>query len=293
VASNIPGIAYSIPDLEAFAQLTLTNTATGEVVACVQATLSNGWSAHQTAVEWSTGALGLLALTGALVHTSNPLSLAPVRLVDLFFLLQSVASSGLLALNYPSVYRAFSLNFSWALGLFRSSNIQHSINSMRSRTGGHVSDPDGNAVGLTNRALSPYNTEGIVASSVFTAPKALLAQFSNLKTITLSATGFLSRRALPGLESSGKVQTVTSTSTNVLQAGVPIYANSVHVPTANAFMTVFIVSLIFLAICVGILGVCYGIILLLSRRPSKSPRAYELRERMPLYIRAWALRLVS
>jgi hypothetical protein len=74
------------------------------------------------------GRLALLAVVGALFHTSNPLLLTLVRLLDLMLLLQTIASSGLLAFNYSSVYQAFTLNFGWALGLFRSSGIQASIN---------------------------------------------------------------------------------------------------------------------------------------------------------------------
>jgi hypothetical protein len=293
VTSNVPGIAYKIPDLEAFAQLTLTNTQTNEVVACVQATLSNGWSAHQTSVEWATGGLAFLALIGALIHTSNPLSLAPVRLLDLMFLLQTIASSGLLALNFPSVYRAFTLNFAWALGLFRSSGIQSSIDSMRSHTGGKVTDSSGNAVGLVDRQLSPYNLA--TSSALFTASKSFIAKLNTLPRITIPATGSLSARSMsmPNLASGGDVQTVTATSSNVLQAGIPIYANSLGIATANAFMTVFIVALIYIAIAVGVLAFVYGTILILSRRSSAMPRIFDLKDRMPMYTRAWALRLVS
>src|ERR1700683_4690106 len=83
VASKIPGVAYKIPALEAFAQLTLVETTTGVVKACVQSTLSNGWSTHQTAVEWSTGGLALLALLSAIWQSHSPDALAPYRLLAL------------------------------------------------------------------------------------------------------------------------------------------------------------------------------------------------------------------
>ena len=62
---GLPKIAYKIPDLEAFAQLTLTEVGTGEMKACIQSTLSNGWSTHQPGVSWSIGGLAFVALFSA------------------------------------------------------------------------------------------------------------------------------------------------------------------------------------------------------------------------------------
>ena len=104
VSSRIPGIAYKIPDLEAYAQLTLTDINTGKQRACLQSTLTNGWSARQRAVEWSTGAIALLSFFSAVWHSYIPLALAPIRFLDVLFLLQAIAISGLWSLNYPLVY---------------------------------------------------------------------------------------------------------------------------------------------------------------------------------------------
>src|ERR1700722_14018686 len=69
ISKKIPSVAFKIPDLEAYAQLTLTEVGTGQVKACMQATLSNGWSAHQPAVDWITG---LFALGVFLVALRQP-----------------------------------------------------------------------------------------------------------------------------------------------------------------------------------------------------------------------------
>jgi hypothetical protein len=300
VASRLPGIAYKIPDLEAFAQLTITDTETNEVVACVQATLSNGWSARQTAAEWATAGVAFLALLAAFIHTSNPLSLASTRLLDVMFLFQSIAASGLLALNFPSVYRAFTLNFAWSLGLLRSPGIQKSINSMRSHTGGSVSTSSGNAVGLTDRGLSPYNMASIMQSagsatgSFLSSVHALIAApFASSRIAMQSSQGAVTGQNFAGLYSSGEVQTVTSTSSNVLQAGIPIYVNSLGIDTASTFMTVFIMALIFLAISIGVFLVVFGTLYFLSGKSTTMPRVHDLKDRMPLYTRAWGLRIVS
>ncbi|KAI0074157.1 TRP-domain-containing protein [Panus rudis PR-1116 ss-1] len=287
----IPGIAYKIPDLEAFAQLTLTEVGTGKVRACVQSTLSNGWSTRQKAVEWSTGAMALLALLSAVAQSFIPTSLAPVRLLDVISLFQTIAVTGLWGLNYPSVYRAYTSNFSWALGLFpqsATSSMQQSIDRMRQHTGGQFDGSGGSAISLVNRRLSPYNDPPTLLSlSARAAEYASSADTSaDVSNGTFTATSFLV---------GGNVQTVTSDSANVLQAGLPIYVNSIGIATANAFMTIFFVVLILLAIVLAALGLGYLVLLGLSRTSWGRRREQKLDTAIsayPAFAQAWGLRMV-
>lgn len=300
VSSRLPGIAYKIPDLEAFAQLTLTEVGTGKVRACIQSTLSNGWSAHQKGVEWSTGGMAFLALASAVWWSyAQPDSLAPVRFLDLFHLFQTIAASGLLGLNYSSVYRAFTLNFAWSLGLFTmspSSSIQNSINHMRSLTGGDVSgssDPGSGAISLVNRKLSPYN------NFLGSGSSELLARVSSLPTIDVSSYFATNASATHDLLDhtnvlvGGNVATVTQESSNVLEAGIPIFVNVIGIATANAFMTVFFIALILIAITVVTLTLGYIAILILCRTSWGKKRREMLaraRRGYPSFAGAWALR---
>ncbi|KIJ61350.1 hypothetical protein HYDPIDRAFT_177090 [Hydnomerulius pinastri MD-312] len=299
VSDKIPGITFQIPDLEAYVQLSLTDVSTGELKACVQATLSNGWSAHQVAVEWATGALGLLALLSAIWYSLSPEALAPYRLFDLFYLFQWAASTALLNLNYSSVYRAFATNFSWAMGLFpasATSPIQLSINNMRHLTGGNMADAtSGSAVALVNRKLSPYNA-AVSASSVGAGYQTAGIGVESLVALpNLTSANYVSPTfagSIQELSTAGTVQLVTSSSDNVLQAGVPIYVNSVGIATANAFMTIFLVALMLLAILLAALAVGYGILVLASRRSQgKVNRYLEWKQQYPAFARAWLLRV--
>ncbi|OCH88879.1 TRP-domain-containing protein [Obba rivulosa] len=301
VASKLPGIAYKIPDLEAFAQLTLVEVGTNEVKACVQSTLSNGWSAHQRGVEWTTAAMALLALVAAVWQSimTDALALLPVRLLDLIYLYQTIAASGLLGLNYPVVYRAFTLNFAWALGLFAaspSSHIQNSINNMRHLTGGNLADASsGGAVPLVNRKMSPYN---LPPSNTFLAPQSLLARVASLPKMDLvkrgvehmARTTVADNKVLVG----GDVATVTPQSSNVLQPGIPIYVNSIGIATANAFMTIFLIGLIYAAIVLAALALAYGVAVWLGRTKSgrNSDRLTDFRQEYAAWARAWGLRAV-
>ncbi|KAG2145964.1 uncharacterized protein EDB93DRAFT_1150259 [Suillus bovinus] len=298
VSDKIPSIAFQIPDLEAYAQLSLTEVNTGVLKACVQATLSNGWSAHQVAVEWATGALALLALLSALCYSFTPGALAPFRLFDLLYLYQWTASTALLDLNYSSVYRAFTTNFAWAMCLFSASAtspIQISINNMRHLTGGNMADATGDsAVALVNRKLSPYNamaSSAFIASNPFTAIDVENLWSSSNMTSANHVSDVLAA-SVQELSTAGDVQLVTPSSANVLQAGVPIYVNSVGIATANSFMTVFLVVLMIAAILLVVLFIGYCV-LAVTFRYGQQTEGYvaDWYHRYPLYAHAWLLRI--
>ncbi|KAF5351731.1 hypothetical protein D9756_007670 [Leucocoprinus leucothites] len=284
VSDRIPGIAFKIPDLEGFAQLTLTEIDTGATQACIQATLSNGWSTHQPAVEYVTATFALAAFLSALAHSVFPDSLTPFRFLDLFYLYQAIASSAFLNINYPSLYRSFTLNFSWAVGLVgsQSSSLQNSIDNMRAHTGGGMpNSTDSSAVGYVNRRLSPFNYNTNTATSSFPLIRRnsdALGEFfaaisrSKLRVATVESSANFNPYLRTNLALHpavvGSVPTVNAT--NALDAGLPIYANSLHIGTANAFMTAFVVSLIVLAIVGAILACGYGVVVAIRRlRTSK------------------------
>ncbi|KAH8990616.1 TRP-domain-containing protein [Lactarius akahatsu] len=291
VSADIPKIAYKIPDLEAFAQLTLTEVGTGQLKACIQSTLSNGWSTHQPGVSWGIGGLAFLALLSSVWQSFLLDSIAPFRFLDLLGLYQTIASSGFFDLNYPVVYRAFTLNFSWAMGLFSqspTSSIQDSITKMRHLTGGNLAGSTaGGSVALVNRKFSPYSTY-VVPQSLIAAAQALPHVDLSVPTRPLLAPNDI----LPHHLVAREVQTVTSQSPNVLDAGVPIYVNTIGIATANAFMTAFFSALILLAIALAFLLMIYGVVAVASRQAYTRPHwIAEIKPRFPLFVRAWGLRI--
>lgn len=301
ISQYVPSIAYVIPDLEAYAQITLVETTTGDTKACLQITASNGWSMHQPAVSWATAAVAFLALASAAWQSLVPETLlAPFRLLDLLGLYQIIAFSALLDLNYSVVYRAFALNFSWAIGLFfqSDSSMQNSIDNMRRLTGGDVGDSTSNGVALVNRKLSPYNDVAANFVSSISARSLSAVEFieslfpSDFSASKLLATSANSLVSTPSINEA--VQTVTADSDNVLEAGIPIYASAAGVTTDNAFMTVFFVALILLAISIGVLAILYGVLRVFTRNGLNSPVwARNIRGRYPIIVRQWGLRVVS
>ena len=285
ISSYVPAIAYKVPDLEAFVQLTLVEVGTGNVKACVQATLSNGWTTHEPGVEWATGAVAFLAFVSALWQSRMTDSIAPYRLLDTIYLFQAIAASGLLNLNYPIVFRSFTFNFRWTLGFFLAPGFQTAINDMRNRTGGHLGDATGNALALTNRKSSPYNALTDLATVRITS-------FADGAIFSLS-------EDIPGLAhlnntavlAATDVQTVTPT--NTIKQGIPIWLTTVGIPEENAFMNVFFVTLILLGIVSAIVGIAYLVLRLLrNARLDSSNRLAPAEFSHVVFVKSWLLRLV-
>lgn len=267
--SKIPSIAYSVPDLEAYAQIQLVSVDTGEVAACLQATLSNGWSTRTIAVAWASAALFLAALLVALVHSTLKASPSPAvyRWHDVLHLFQVAAATGLLNLNYPSVYANFTLNFSWALGLFHNDNIRQAVNHLRGLTGGKLSDTAYPGVDYVNRKLSPYNEairlinfNAVLPSGTTTRDmfKSFFAQ-TTYEPMTSSSSSDLARRA------SAEIPTVSSTNANsIVQAGIPTFLNALGIPTADGFDFIFLIYLMAIAVTLGFLALFFLTVFLLD-----------------------------
>ena len=274
VASKVPSIAYTIPDLESFAQITFIDSSSGKVAACLQVTLSNGWSARQPAVSFVTGGFAIFALFSALLHSllpSTPLasafshdvpSIAPARFVDYVLMFQQISSSGMLHLNFPLVYRAFTVNFAWALGLFPDSqSIQNAINRMRHLTGSNLPDGTQSPIAFVNRQLSPYNVpvpSGTSPSSFLVAANAAF----------LASKRVIGARDISTDSSSGNgpPATVVDGGENILPAGIPVYVNSLNIGTANAFMSVFFTVLIGAVLGAAVLGIMRIVLTLMVTR---------------------------
>lgn len=110
---DLPSIAYSVPDLDAYAQVILVNQNTGEEALCLGATLSNGKTVYDRRVQWAVGGLTIAAFIGALIHSFWPLSpykSGPEwRFATVLSYFQHVAICGFLSLDYPIVYKLVGL----------------------------------------------------------------------------------------------------------------------------------------------------------------------------------------
>jgi len=137
---NVPGIAFTIPDLDGIARITINMASTKEPVACLEAELSNGQTVHQNAVSWTTAiiagsGLAASAITSGLGH-SNTAAHVAANALSLFGYFQSQAVCAFVAVKLPPVVRSWTQNFVWSMGVIRIGFMQNVLHWYIQATGG-------------------------------------------------------------------------------------------------------------------------------------------------------------
>lgn len=138
--NQIPGIAYTIPDLDLLVRIKINSADTKEQLACVEADLSNGHSVDQKAVAWVTAiiaSLGLVssAVTSGLGHTNTAAHVA-ANAMSLFGYMQAQAFIGMCAVPLPPIVAAWTQNFQWSMGIIRLGFLQKMATWYQRATGG-------------------------------------------------------------------------------------------------------------------------------------------------------------
>jgi len=139
--NQIPGIAYTFPDLDAKVRV-LVNRTDGDraTVACVEANISNGQTVDLIGVKWAAAVVAALTLTSSAVLSGlghlNAASHVAVNALSLFTYFQSQAMIGLLAIPLPPVARAWTQDFQWSLGIINVDFMQTIFTWYQRATGG-------------------------------------------------------------------------------------------------------------------------------------------------------------
>ncbi|KAI7209672.1 TRP-domain-containing protein [Hortaea werneckii] len=138
--SQVPGIAYTVPDLDAKVQVYFNNTDTGVSAACVEAELSNGKTVDQKGVAWTVAVVSGLALvasaiTSGLGHSNTAAHVAAMAL-SLFGYFQAQAFIGMTAVDLPPIVASWTQNFQWSMGIIQVGFIQNIATWYQRSTGG-------------------------------------------------------------------------------------------------------------------------------------------------------------
>lgn len=135
-SSGIPKIAFTVPDIEAFAMIRMKDQSTGADTGCVQLSLSNSLTTDLVEIAWAVGGfvIGTSVLAVLATAADAPGSL-PWRIVDLMRTVYMVPLASMITTITPRVVHKFSLRFGWALGLISVPSVQHSITDTRRKTG--------------------------------------------------------------------------------------------------------------------------------------------------------------
>ncbi|KAF7536207.1 hypothetical protein G7054_g4724 [Neopestalotiopsis clavispora] len=139
-ASQIPGIAYTFPDLDATVRVYLNMTDTGKSVACVEADISNGKTVDLVGVKWALAIIAGLALVSSAIINglghSNAAAHVASGALSLFGYFQAQAIIGLTAVQMPPVVRSWTQDFQWSMGIIKVSFMQDIFTWYQRATGG-------------------------------------------------------------------------------------------------------------------------------------------------------------
>ena len=137
----VPGIAYEMPDLDATVKVTvISNTNPDDILACVEARLSNLKTVDQNGVSWATAVIAGLALvvsaiTAGLGHSNTAAHIAAYALA-LFGYFQALAIVGLVAVPLPPIVQSWTQNFQWTMGIIEVEFMQIIATWYQKSTGG-------------------------------------------------------------------------------------------------------------------------------------------------------------
>lgn len=139
----IPGIAYQVPDIDAYVRLNIYNNVS-ENLACIQVFFSNGKTVSQIGVKWVTAVIaGIGLLTSAVLSTfgnSTAASHISANTMSLFLYFQSVAVVAMQHVDsVPPIAAAWSENLAWSMGLIRITFMQKIFRWYVEATGGSAS----------------------------------------------------------------------------------------------------------------------------------------------------------
>lgn len=243
-ASMIPSIAFSVPDIAAQATLELKALDTGEDVACITSSVSNGKTVSVPAVSYiAAGVAGAaLIVSGAAAFgaaagggsTAGAGTMSP-SFTEVFTWFQGIAMNGMMSVNYPTVYRSFTKNFGFSAGLIPWTAMQTSIDNFRNVTGGNLTEDS--VQYLQNASLVFGSGSSTVSRRAYTSMLMIRESISASQSNTTTS---------DATNSTSKIETTVN--------GIKAYVEELSVPQANTFMTVLlIVACVIAAIAVGIL----------------------------------------
>ncbi|OBA19501.1 hypothetical protein METBIDRAFT_79519 [Metschnikowia bicuspidata var. bicuspidata NRRL YB-4993] len=141
IKDQIPGVAYTIPDLDARVKLIMYSTDSDEALACVEATVTNGKTVQTKYAAWPIAAIsgfGLITsgVVSAIGHSSTAAHIA-LNSMSLFVYFQALAITSMLAVaKAPPIAAAWAQNFQWSLGVIKVGFVQDIANWYLQATGG-------------------------------------------------------------------------------------------------------------------------------------------------------------
>ncbi|EPS37063.1 hypothetical protein H072_9323 [Dactylellina haptotyla CBS 200.50] len=139
-AKQIPSVAFTVPDIDGVARITISSAVDKRPLACLEAEISNGQTVHQNGVSWTTAIIassGLVAsaVVSCLGHSKTGSHVAAIA-ISIFGYFQSQALCAMVAVKLPPAVRAWTQNFVWSMGIIRIGFMQDVLHWYVQSTGG-------------------------------------------------------------------------------------------------------------------------------------------------------------
>jgi hypothetical protein len=235
--SQVPGITYTVPDLDAKVEIYFNITNTGESAACVEAELSNGKTVDQKGVAWAVAVVSGLALVASAITSglghSNTAAHVAANALSLFGYFQAQAFIGMTAVSLPPIVASWTQNFQWSMGIIRVGFLQNIATWYQRATGGTPST-----------ILSSLST-----TSVQVMKRSLVPAVSAAKR----AAEELHRYAL-NRRSNASGSSTSDTSSTIVVRGIQRVGFRAGIEVTNIFLTGYIFLMIFVvAVLIGVI----------------------------------------
>ncbi|PYI30723.1 DUF907 domain protein [Aspergillus indologenus CBS 114.80] len=275
VINDIPGIAYTVPDLDASVRIYINSTSTNSSITCMEAELSNGQTVYQKGVGWATAVisgLGLAAsaITSGLGH-SNTAAHVAANALSLFSFMQSQAMIGMTSVHMPPIVEAWTQNFQWSMGIIHVGFLEDICTWYQRATGGTAAT-----------LLSSLST-----TSVATYKRRKRDLELEEQGIFRRASGYLNymRKRASG-------NSKTATDSTVIVRGIERVGFKAKIESTNIFMTGLIFFVVFVALVMILVGLFkLGCELLAKQGRMKSNKFQDFRNGWKVVARGILFRL--
>lgn len=221
-------------------------SSTGENIACIQSEVGNGKTVNVPSVRYAAAgvagaALALSAVSAIAAGGAPGASTPSPSFTDVIGWFQGMAMNGMLSVQYPKVYQAFTTNFGFSCGLVPWGSMQTTIDNFRASTGGNITNNSYEF--LKNNATLVFDDNTNSSST----KRALDAVLLWARQTTISVDGETT-------DIGGGSSTNTTSSTDdedskekVFVRGIQAYVEQLSIPSSNTFMTILLVWAIVVA----------------------------------------------
>ena len=269
--NQIPGIAFTIPDLDATVQIKIFDNGGGATqgneLACLEAELSNGKTVYQKSVGWATAIIaGLALLVSAVVSGlghSNTSAHVAANAMSLFSFFQFQAMFGMNTAPLPPVVASWTQNFQWSLGIIHVGFVQSIATWYQRATGGTpnvlLSKLGNTSVNVQKRSLEvagdlAKRAVGTMSRRDFYASQGYVRQPTEESMWKRSADASNYVHDIVKRQAAGPPAQPGQTSETVTVRGIDRVGFKAQIETTNIFMTgyiFFVFFVILVVICIA------------------------------------------